>query len=98
MDMDNPIERRREERILSNDPIRWKRPGRIEDQKGWMIDSAASGMGFLTLQSTAPQIGDVLNVRRQDGNRWATVDQTVRVARSTPTTNGQFAMVGCTVQ
>ncbi len=98
MNTNKPSERRREERILSNDPIRWKRPGKIEDQKGWMIDTAASGMGFLALQSTAPEIGDVLNVRRLDGDRWATIDQTVRVARTTLTTNGQFTVVGCTLR
>jgi hypothetical protein len=84
--------------VEANDVIRWKRPGKIEDHRAWMVDRAASGMGFLAQAAVAPRVGDLLNIRRQDEDRWEVLDRTVRVARTTPTSNDEFVMVGCTVE
>ncbi len=90
-------ERRRELRHNADDVIRWKRPGRIEDRKGWTLDASPSGIGFLTLSEEAPRIGDEIHLRRLEGETWATIERTVRVARADPTTNNEFVVVGCTI-
>ena len=91
-------DRRRELRCNSDDVIRWKRPGRIEDHKGWTLDASPSGIGFLTLAEAAPQIGDRLHLRKLHGETWTTLERTVRVARADPTTNDEFVVIGCAIE
>jgi hypothetical protein len=90
-------DRRRELRCNADDMIRWKRPGRIEDHKGWTLDASPSGIGFLALAETAPQIGDRIHLRKLEGETWSTLDRTVRVARADPTANNEFVVVGCAI-
>jgi hypothetical protein len=90
-------DRRRELRCNADDVIRWKRPGRIEDHKGWTLDASPSGIGFLTLSDAAPQVGDRLHLRKLEGETWTTLDRTVRVARADPTANNEFVVVGCAI-
>ncbi len=99
--MTDPIHtsnRRKEERALADDIIRWKRPGKIEDQKAWMVDRAQSGLGFLTDTKIAPRAGEILNVRQLDRDRWITIDRTVRVARATLASDDTLTMIGCSVE
>ncbi len=91
-------DRRRDDRLASNLVIRWKRPGRIEDNKAWMVDESRSGLGFITTARVAPRPGDVLNIRRRDGDAWATIDRTIRVARTSPASDGDLIMIGCTME
>lgn len=90
-------DRRKELRQNADDVIRWKRPGRIEDHKGWTLDASPSGIGFLALSEAAPKVGDELHVRRLEGETWTTLDRTVRVARADATTNNEFVVVGCRI-
>ncbi len=90
-------ERRRETRIRWDDAIRWKRPGTIEDNKGWAQDQAESGYGFIATRETAPSVGDCLNLRRFDRDRWAIINQTVRVARIGSTSSAGLVIVGCAI-
>jgi len=90
-------EHRREPRVHYDDIIRWKRPGRVEDHKAWTIDRSASGLGFLVPIETDPQPGEQVNIRRFDGDRWAEINGDVRIARATPTPQGDLIMVGCTI-
>jgi hypothetical protein len=88
-------DRRSEPRIECDRIVRWKRPGKIEDHKAWMVDRAPSGLGFVTSADVAPQVGEILNIRQLDEDRWATIDRTVRVARATQTTADNLIMIGC---
>lgn len=90
-------DRRRELRCNADDVIRWKRPGRIEDYKGWTLDASPSGIGFLTLSDAAPRVGDEIHLRKLVGENWSTLDRTVRVARADPTANNEFVVVGCAI-
>lgn len=90
-------DRRRELRQNADDVIRWKRPGRIEDHKGWTLDASPSGIGFLTLAEAAPKLGEEIHLRKLDGEIWTTLERTVRVARADRTTNNEFVVVGCTI-
>lgn len=92
------LDRRREARVEANDQVRWKRPGRIEDHKAWMVDRGRSSLGFLAAAEAAPRVGEVLNIRRQDGDCWALIDGTIRVARATPTPNADLLTIGCTIE
>ncbi|MFH1418104.1 MAG: hypothetical protein ABII12_07475 [Planctomycetota bacterium] len=94
----NKSDRRKEERKIADDIIRWKRPGKIEDQKAWMVDRAPSGLGFLTNTEIAPCVGEVLNVRQLDRDRWITIDRTVRVARAALASDDSLTMIGCAVE
>jgi len=89
--------RRRDTRRPSDDLIRWKRPGRIEDHKGWSIDASASSLGFLADRRSAPCVGERLNVRRLDGERWTTIDRPVWVARTMPASSDDLVFVGCMI-
>jgi hypothetical protein len=91
------LDRRRELRCSSDDVIRWKRPGRIEDHKGWTLDGSPSGIGFLALAEAAPEVGDRIHIRKLEGDTWTTLDRTVRVARADPTANNEFVVVGCAI-
>lgn len=91
-------ERRRETRVRWDDAIRWKRPGTIEDNKGWAQDQAESGYGFITTRETAPAVGDRLNLRRFDRDRWAIINHTVRVARIGATSARGLVIVGCAIE
>jgi hypothetical protein len=78
--------------------LRWKRPGRIEDHKAWSIDRCDGGIGFCTLSESRPQVGEIIHVRVLDRDRWMTVEQTVRVARTDPTPGGELVLVGCALE
>ncbi len=90
-------ERRRDRRVEWKDIIRWKRPGRIEDHQAWAADRSPTSLGFLTVAEAAPSVGDTLHVRRLDYDRWAIVNDTVRVARVQPIGADTLTLVGCTV-
>jgi len=90
--------RRSQVRQPSRDVIRWKRPGRIEDQKGWAVDHSAAGIGFMTAAASGPLAGELIHIRRLDGDRWATIDRIVRVAHASPTANHDVLMVGCSLE
>ena len=90
-----PIERRREPRAETDHTIRWKRPGRIEDQKGWMLDESSSGLGFLVAARSAPRVGDRLHIRRRDGRDWVSIERHVSVARVTLMPGDDLAVIGC---
>jgi hypothetical protein len=90
-------ERRIERRLASDDVIRWKRPGRIEDHKGWSVDRSLSGLGFLVEAPAAPRVGERLHVRQLDGDRWTVLDRTYCVVRADPANGGDFAFVGCRI-
>jgi hypothetical protein len=85
-------------RAEADDVIRWKRPGRVEDHKGWMVDRSAIGIGFLSRSKTAPRVGEIVNVRRLEDDRWVTIDRTIRVARATATSGDELVMVGCSIE
>lgn len=89
-------ERRQEVRLDSQDIIRWKRPGRIEDHKAWTVDRSPSGYGFMSRMDEAPRIGDLLHIRRFDHDRWQAFDEPFRVARIQPATE-ELVIVGCCV-
>lgn len=88
-------DRRRDERVESRDVARWKRPGRIEDHKAWMVDRSRSSIGFMADAAAAPRLGEVLNIRQLDRDRWTIIEDTVRVARTAPA-GDDLVMVGCT--
>lgn len=90
-------ERRSEVRLESNDVLRWKRPGRVEDNKAWTVDRSPSGFGFMARIEDAPQIGDRINIRRYDTDRWDTVLEPFRVARIEQVTD-ELLMVGCVME
>lgn len=89
------MDRRREFRNNSDDIIRWKRPGRIEDHRAWSIDNSPSGIGFMTHSRHQLIPGDALHLRREEDRLWATVDRNVRVIRITPTSSPDVVIVGC---
>lgn len=91
-------ELRGEPRSECDDVIRWKQPGRLEDDKGWSIDESPSGLGFLTSAKRAPSPGQSIHVRRLIEDRWTTIDRTIRVVRTTPTSNPSFVCVGCRIE
>lgn len=93
---DSNIERRREVRLDCGDTIRWKRPGRVEDNKGWTIDRSSSGLGFMVRADLAPAVGESLHVRKRITNNWATLDESLRVARIEPV-NDNLVVVGCAI-
>lgn len=88
-------ERRNSPRERWDDVIRWKRPGRPEDHRGWALDYSERGIGFMASAMTAPAVGDSIHVRRFDGDRWATIEQHIRVARTAPTTHPDMLVIGC---
>ncbi len=88
-------DRREEPRIETSDVIRWKRPGRPEDNTAWTVDRSQSGLGFMITADVTPHVGDVLNVRRLDQDRWETINQTVRVVHATRASCDQLVMIGC---
>ena len=83
------MDRRRELRHESEDIIRWKRPGRIEDHRG--LDR----VGVLALGRHQLMPGDALHLRREEDRLWATVERDVRVVRITPTSSPDVVIVGC---
>ena len=89
--------RRRDERVDWDDTIRWKRSGRIEDHKAWASDRSPTSLGFLTTTDSAPAVGDELHVRRMDYDRWAILDEVVRVARVSKIASDNLSVVGCTL-
>jgi hypothetical protein len=91
-------DRRSEMRMENGDTMRWKRPGKFEDHKAWMVDRSPSGLGFLTQAGVAPRVGEILNIRRLDDDRWATLDRAVRVVRADPATDESLTMVGCRLE
>ena len=91
-------ERRSELRHDADDIVRWKRPGRIEDHKAFIFDRSDSGMGFVVEEGIAPQIGEVLNIRQLDRDRWITLDRIVRVARRCRLADPNLISIGCTVK
>ena len=91
-------DRRRDVRNEADDVIRWKRPGRVEDNKAWTCDKSASSIAFLTPFDVAPTVGDVLHVRRLEAGNWDVLSDTVRVARVMRISADQMALVGCTVE
>ncbi|MBK8266805.1 MAG: hypothetical protein IPK83_00215 [Planctomycetes bacterium] len=90
------LDKRREVRLDSQDIIRWKRPGRIEDHKAWTVDRSPSGYGFMSRIDEAPRVGDLIHVRRFDHDRWAAFEEPFKVARILPATD-ELVVVGCTV-
>lgn len=98
MKEDNYIERRSELRHDADDIVRWKRPGRIEDHKAFIFDRSDSGLGFVVEEGIAPQIGEVLNIRQLDRDRWITLDRIVRVARRREMADPSLVSIGCTVK
>jgi len=90
------IERRRETRVESDDVVRWKRQGRVEDNKAWTIDRSPSGYGFMARVETAPKVGDRIHIRLHDNNNWDVFDGPFRVAR-TETVTDELVLVGCVV-
>ncbi|HWL92384.1 MAG TPA: hypothetical protein VNT79_02530 [Phycisphaerae bacterium] len=89
-------ERREEVRLDSQDIIRWKRPGRLEDNKAWTVDRSPSGYGFMTRFDGAPRVGDLVHIRRFDNDRWAPFEEPFKVARLLPATD-ELVVVGCRV-
>lgn len=94
------IDRRRETRNACDDIIRWKRPGRIEDQQAWLLDRSDSGLGFLIEPVPTLRVGDVLHlrIRERDGDQWFLRNETVRIMRLRPTPNLELTMVGARVE
>ena len=90
-------ERRDEVRLDSNDILRWKRPGRVEDNKAWTVDRSPSGFGFMARIQDEPQIGERIHIRRYDADRWDTVLEPFRVARIEPVTD-ELLLVGCVME
>jgi hypothetical protein len=96
MDQPTPFcDRRTTIRFRSDDVIRWKRPGRVEDHKGWTVDRSDRGIGFCTLAENCPRAGEVIHLRVLDGGQWITLDREVRVVRTVPTPGGELVFVGC---
>ncbi len=91
-----PLDRRSETRVESDDVIRWKRPGSIEDNKAWTIDRSPSGYGFMAKIETAPKVGDRIHIRRFDSDRWDSLDEPFRVARTEAVTD-ELVLVGCVI-
>ena len=90
-------ERRGEVRLESNDVLRWKRPGRVEDNKAWTVDRSPSGFGFMARIQDAPQIGERIHLRRYDADRWDALSEAFRVARTEPVTD-ELLVVGCVME
>jgi len=90
-------ERRQEARRIADDIIRWKRPGIVEDNKGWTVDRSHNGIGFYTDARTVPKVGDVLHMRRLDGMDWVPVEGEIVVRRATPTSTDELVTIGCTI-
>jgi|GEM_PF-1794510 len=88
------IERRREVRLASDDVIRWKHPGKFEDFKGWTIDRSPSGYGFMAKAEQAPKIGERINIRRLERDRWDILGESFRVTRAEIVTD-ELTLVGC---
>ena len=88
------LERREETRVASDDVIRWKRPGCIEDNKAWTVDRSPSGYGFMARVEIAPRVGDRIHIRRFDTDRWDSHDEPFRIAR-TEAVNDELVLVGC---
>ncbi|HUN80238.1 MAG TPA: hypothetical protein VMV81_01890 [Phycisphaerae bacterium] len=96
--LDSFSDRRGKFRLRSQDVLRWKRPGRIEDHKAWSIDRSDAGIGFCTLADSRPQVGELINLRLLDRDRWQTVERTVRVARTDSAPGGELVFVGCALE
>jgi len=90
------IERRSETRVEADDIIRWKRPGRFEDNKAWTIDRSPSGYGFMARTEIAPRVGDKIHIRFHENDNWTVFDEPFRVAR-TETVSEELVLVGCVV-
>jgi hypothetical protein len=91
-------DRRSALRFRNDDVLRWKRPGRIEDHKGWAIDRSQTGLGFAVLRDEAPRVGERLHLRLFDRDRWKVIEGAVRVARVDPASDERLVMVGCCLQ
>ena len=91
-------ERRKSPRLRFDDVIRWKRPGRAEDHKAWSIDRSDEGIGFCTVAQNAPRVGEIINLRVFNRDRWMTFDGPVKVARVDATPGGELVMVGCMIE
>ncbi len=89
-------ERRQEVRLDSQDVIRWKRPGRMEDVKAWTIDRSPSGYGFMSRADQAPRLGDMIHIRRFDNDRWAAIEEPFKVTRVLPATD-ELVVIGCRI-
>lgn len=92
-----PIERRRETRVQSDDVIRWKRPGKVEDHKAWTIDRSPSGYGFMARIGSAPRVGDRIHIRCFECDRWDSFDDPFRVTRTEAVTD-ELVLVGCAIE
>lgn len=90
------LERRSETRVDADDVIRWKRPGRFEDNKAWTIDRSPSGYGFMARVETAPKAGERIHIRLQENDNWKMFDEPFRVARTEAVTD-RLVLVGCVV-
>jgi hypothetical protein len=88
---------RKDARVEAHDVIRWKRPGRAEDHKGWAVDKSPTSLGFLTPCDAAPQVGEIIHVRFRAGDDWLTLDKTVQIARAELTPTRDLVMVGCVI-
>ena len=91
-------DRRYRMRQRSEDVLRWKRPGRIEDHKAWSVDRSDLGIGFCTLADSQLRVGEVINLRVRDRDQWRTLEKTVRVARTDCMPGGELIFVGCAVE
>lgn len=88
------MEKRREVRVQSDDAIRWKHPGKFEDFKGWTIDRSPSGYGFMAKSEYAPRVGERINIRRFDQDRWDVLGDPFRVTRTESVTD-ELTLIGC---
>lgn len=95
--MHGRFDKRGEPRVISDDVIRFKRPGRFEDNKAWTIDRSPSGYGFITRTDHAPTVGDTIHIKRFDTDRWDSLDHSFRVARIDAVTP-ELVIVGCVAQ
>jgi hypothetical protein len=91
-------DRRTAPRLIADDIIRWKRPGKVEDNKGWTVDRSETGIGFYTDLRVTPQVGEVIHMRRLDGDTWVPFDGKITVRRATPTSTDELVTIGCTIE
>ena len=92
-----PIEQRREVRLESDEVVRWKRPGQVEDNKAWTVDRSPSGYGFMVRVDVAPKVGDLIHIRRYDDDGWDSFDEPFRVARTQRATD-ELVIIGCVME
>lgn len=90
-------DRRKDERFECDHIIRWKRPGRFEDNKAWSSDRSPTSLGFITETRNAPAVSEVLHVRRLNVDRWVIESNVIRVARVTRASSPDLSIIGCTL-